>query len=74
MRKALLHGGRVPWYIDGGPETWWSNELDIYGNPKTGARFCSNGFDYPNAVQAATLWFHDHSLVRRCRLTLSNPR
>jgi spore coat protein A len=44
-----LHGGNVPPESDGFPEDWFvPGESDTY--------------HYPNAQQAATLWYHDHAL------------
>jgi spore coat protein A len=44
-----LHGGHVPAAVDGQPEyTILPGEIDVY--------------EYPNAQDAATLWYHDHAL------------
>jgi len=78
----------TPWDVDGGPDTWWAScgaypdGLDNSAGEtctvpedyrETGPTFCSNDYDY-TLKQSATLWFHDHSLVGRCSLSLSNPR
>jgi FtsP/CotA-like multicopper oxidase with cupredoxin domain len=52
-----LHGGEVPSWSDGGPDSWYTPEGDMGG---TGA--LTNVFYYPNTQEAATLWFHDHAL------------
>jgi len=44
-----LHGGRVPAAVDGYPEDWF-----IPGKSAT--------YFYPNTQDAATLWYHDHTL------------
>lgn len=51
-----LHGGEVPSAFDGGPDAWFTHS-GIYG-----PGFVSNMFTYPNTQEAATLWFHDHTL------------
>lgn len=52
-----LHGGEVPSAFDGGPETWFTPGLEL-----TGPAFSTNVYTYPNAQEAATLWFHDHAM------------
>ena len=44
-----LHGGNVPEGVDGGPDRWFEP-----GSERT--------YAYPNAQQAATLWYHDHAI------------
>jgi spore coat protein A, manganese oxidase len=44
-----LHGGRAPSDSDGYPEAWY---------PPGQSAICH----YPNAQDAATLWYHDHTL------------
>jgi spore coat protein A len=50
-RKAVvhLHGGHIPADVDGDPEATF-----LPGTEKV--------YDYPISQQAATLWYHDHSL------------
>ena len=50
-----LHGGEVPSAYDGGPNSWFTPGLGIIG-----PAFVTNSFTYPNAQEAATLWYHDH--------------
>ena len=52
-----LHGGEVISTSDGGPDSWWTYNFDY-----TGPAFVSNVYDYPNAQNPATLWYHDHAL------------
>jgi FtsP/CotA-like multicopper oxidase with cupredoxin domain len=56
-----LHGGEVPSESDGGPDGWFTP-----GNGYTGPSWGNSGTDnidyYPNSQEAATLWFHDHTL------------
>jgi len=52
-----LHGGAVPSAFDGNPDAWFTPGLAI-----TGPGYSTNTYTYPNAQQAATLWFHDHAL------------
>lgn len=52
-----LHGGQVPSYADGHPDSWFTPEEKI-----TGPTYVSNKYKYPNNQQATTLWFHDHVL------------
>jgi FtsP/CotA-like multicopper oxidase with cupredoxin domain len=52
-----LHGAEVASAFDGGPDTWFTPGLS-----RTGPGFVSNVYTYPNAQEAATLWFHDHAL------------
>jgi spore coat protein A, manganese oxidase len=44
-----LHGGKTPPESDGYPEDWY-----VPGKSKT--------YTYPNQQDAATLWYHDHSM------------
>jgi FtsP/CotA-like multicopper oxidase with cupredoxin domain len=66
-----LHGGEVPPGIDGGPDAWFtglnvdgSNERghDYYTDPRFAVSANEAVYSYPNAQQAAPLWFHDHTL------------
>jgi FtsP/CotA-like multicopper oxidase with cupredoxin domain len=52
-----LHGGEVSSEFDGNPEGWFTP-----GQAQTGPGFSTNVYNYPNAQQATTLWFHDHAL------------
>jgi spore coat protein A len=53
---AHLHGGHVEAASDGGPEQWFTARGD------TGAAFVSTTSRYDNSQEAATLWYHDHTL------------
>ncbi|MDQ1505952.1 MAG: spore coat protein manganese oxidase [Actinomycetota bacterium] len=53
---AHLHGGHVDAAFDGGPEQWFTARGD------TGADFASAASRYENSQEAATLWYHDHTL------------
>src|SRR4051812_19412264 len=52
-----LHGAQVPSAFDGNPESWFTP-----GQAQTGPGFTTNIYTYPNAQEATTLWFHDHTL------------
>lgn len=52
-----LHGGEVPSAFDGHPEAWFTPGLEIVG-----PAWVSDPYTYPNAQEAATLWYHDHTL------------
>ncbi|MDQ3946857.1 MAG: multicopper oxidase domain-containing protein [Actinomycetota bacterium] len=51
-----LHGGHVDAAFDGGPEQWFTARGD------TGPDFVSSAYWYDNGQEAATLWYHDHTL------------
>jgi FtsP/CotA-like multicopper oxidase with cupredoxin domain len=51
-----LHGGEVSSIYDGHPEAWYTV------NGKTGSKYVTDWFTYPNSQEAATLWYHDHAL------------
>lgn len=51
-----LHGGEDRSDSDGNPNAWWTN------SGVTGPAYSGNVFDYPNAQQPTTLWYHDHTL------------
>jgi spore coat protein A, manganese oxidase len=53
---AHLHGGHVDAAFDGGPEQWFTARGD------TGVDFVSTASRYENSQEAATLWYHDHTL------------
>jgi FtsP/CotA-like multicopper oxidase with cupredoxin domain len=70
-----LHGGEVPALVDGGPEAWFASDQTAGTTPisnphgpayytKPGVAVASNEavYVYPNAQEAAPLWFHDHLL------------
>jgi len=52
-----FHGGEVPSAFDGHPEAWVTPGFGI-----TGPAWVTDTFIYPNAQEAATLWYHDHAL------------
>jgi spore coat protein A len=52
-----LHGAEVLSDFDGQPDTWFTPGLALKG-----PAFVNNVYTYPNGQEAATLWFHDHSL------------
>lgn len=52
-----LHGARVADVFDGKPMAWYTRNFE-----KTGAKFTTNVFEYPNEQHAATLWYHDHTM------------
>jgi FtsP/CotA-like multicopper oxidase with cupredoxin domain len=62
-----LHGGEVQSYYDGGPEAWFTfNGLrgPSYSTDQTAGAASSNAavYNYPNAQNPTTLWYHDHAL------------
>jgi spore coat protein A, manganese oxidase len=57
-----LHGGEVPSAVDGHPDAWWTPGAETNPAFPRGSAFTSNVYTYPNSQEAATLWFHDHSL------------
>lgn len=65
-----LHGGEVPSEMDGGPDAWFTTIDNDTGQALHGGAYysmipaSSNAavYQYPNAQEAATLWFHDHAL------------
>jgi spore coat protein A len=60
-----LHGGEVPPVIDGGPDQWFTSDGNYQGNAfytKDGSSSNYAIYRYPNAQEAASLWFHDHTL------------
>jgi spore coat protein A, manganese oxidase len=52
-----LHGGEVPSAFDGHPRAWFTPASAIIG-----PGWVSPDYTYPNAQEAATLWYHDHTL------------
>ena len=65
-----LHGGEVPSQMDGGPDAWFTTIDEVTGQALHGSAYysmvptASNAavYQYPNAQEATTLWFHDHTL------------
>jgi spore coat protein A len=69
-----LHGGEQPAVIDGGPEAYFLSDEVIpgynnafhgsayYTHPGVAAAANEAVYRYPNAQEAAPLWFHDHLL------------
>ncbi len=53
-----LHGGEVPSSSDGGPDSWFTPDYAITGD--AWSHGVTENYTYPNAQEAATLWFHDH--------------
>ncbi|MDH4337248.1 MAG: multicopper oxidase domain-containing protein [Candidatus Krumholzibacteria bacterium] len=52
-----LHGGEVPAWSDGGPDSWFTPSGLAGGHAAQ-----TNVYHYPNTQEAATLWYHDHAL------------
>jgi len=63
---AHLHGGEVWSGFDGHPQAWWTPGAEGPGpvSPPLyqGPAYFTNVYTYPNQQEAATLWFHDHTL------------
>ena len=71
-----LHGGKVPWTSDGGPNFWWAPASQTDPRLKRGKSFVDMGralgkgnspdgsaeIFYPNDQSARLLWFHDHAM------------
>lgn len=63
-----FHGGEVRSDSDGGPDEWWTPggegylSTPVVGAAKRGPGYFKNIYDYRNAQEATTLWFHDHAL------------
>ncbi|SCK35974.1 multicopper oxidase family protein [Streptomyces sp. WMMB 322] len=51
-----LHGGHSASRSDGYPEAWYT------ADGTQGPRFGGTRFSYENSQEAATLWYHDHTL------------
>jgi spore coat protein A, manganese oxidase len=51
-----LHGGHTDAGSDGHPEAWYTR------TGATGQRFDGTRFHYENSQEAATLWYHDHTM------------
>jgi len=60
-----LHGGEVPPVIDGGPDQWYTSDGNYHGAAfyTKDASFANFAiYRYPNTQEAASIWFHDHTL------------
>jgi FtsP/CotA-like multicopper oxidase with cupredoxin domain len=59
-----LHGGEVQATVDGGPDAWFTASGDHGTEYYTAQPTDLNSavYTYPNAQEAATLWYHDHAL------------
>jgi spore coat protein A len=58
-----LHGGEVAPAYDGGPDAWFTQDLDTDGQPDyTGPGYVGAQYVYPNNQQESLIWFHDHAL------------
>ena len=53
-----LHGGHTEAKSDGHPESWYTKG----SNPMTGSNYFGNVYEYENSQEAATLWYHDHTI------------
>ena len=61
-----LHGGEVPPVLDGGPDSWFTSDGSYAGH----GYYSKDGnttknytiYRYPNTQEAASIWFHDHTL------------
>ena len=61
-----LHGGEVPPVLDGGPDSWFTSDGNYVGH----GYYSEDGnttknyviYRYPNTQEAASIWFHDHTL------------
>lgn len=52
-----LHGGEIPSFSDGDPNSWFTRHRSIVGSS-----YVTNKYVYPNTQPATTLWYHDHVL------------
>jgi len=70
-----LHGGEVPAALDGGPDAWFLSDAPnpnaypvhgpgYYSSQVAGDTVNPNEaiYRYPNTMEAAPIWFHDHLL------------
>ncbi|MBE0557672.1 MAG: hypothetical protein IH628_10615, partial [Proteobacteria bacterium] len=56
-----IHGGEVPPASDGGPDSWFTQDVPGTGSPShTGIGFPGKTLVYPNGQEEATIWFHPH--------------
>jgi FtsP/CotA-like multicopper oxidase with cupredoxin domain len=57
-----LHGGLVPWTMDGGPHAWFSPHCSgpsfLNGTGVPGQAL----YRYPNNQSARMVWYHDHAI------------
>lgn len=52
-----LHGANVAPDSDGHPKAWFTRNWKVVG-----PQYSRQVYEYPNQQEAATLWYHDHSL------------
>ncbi len=52
-----LHGGNTESASDGLPDAWWSPNEALRGS-----EFVKSLYNYSNAQEAGTIWYHDHAL------------
>lgn len=52
-----LHGGHTEWKSDGNPLAWYTRNYR-----ETGPQFDKKIYEYDNSQDAATIWYHDHTL------------
>ncbi len=66
-----LHGGLVPWTMDGGPFAWFSPTGTVGATDGSAGPSFLNGvpgspgmadYYYPNNQSARLMWYHDHAL------------
>jgi FtsP/CotA-like multicopper oxidase with cupredoxin domain len=62
-----LHGGEVPPVLDGGPDAWFTSDgayqgHGYYTHPGVAAAGNECVYRYPNTMEPAMIWFHDHLL------------
>jgi spore coat protein A len=60
-----LHGGEVPPVLDGGPDAWFTSDGLYHGHgyyTAAGAAGNEAIYRFPNTMEAAPIWFHDHLL------------
>ena len=66
-----LHGGLVPWTMDGGPYAWFTPEGVVGATDGTAGMSFMNGvpgvpgaadYYYPNNQSERLVWYHDHAM------------
>lgn len=57
-----IHGGQTESHSDGLPDAWYTPNSGPTGRYYSRGKETSNPLDYPNAQEAATIWYHDHAL------------
>ncbi len=61
-----LHGGEVPPVLDGGPDSWFTSDGALVGHGYYSGDDLSPKdyvlYRYPNSMEGALIWFHDHTL------------